>query len=146
MSESLPNVEVSIFSSLLTPSLPQLRTAAPEPMHDYWSLALEYNTLPWCQAHNRPNCCVSQLHIFLKSPHRSPISFCADQRADDADLPCCGERQQVGVSTLTKCLQSTESIWAGPCLQTRHSTSSLHQGCGLCGEMDTSGVRGGNRF
>ena len=25
-------------------------------------------------------------------------------------------------------------------------SSSLYRGCGLCGEMDTSGVRSGNRF
>lgn len=66
MSESFPNVEVSIFSSLLTPSLPQPRTAAPEPMHDYWSLALEYNTLPWRRVCNRPEHCVSQLHVFMR--------------------------------------------------------------------------------
>lgn len=59
MSESFPNVEVSTFSSFLLPFLPLPRTAAPEPTHDYWSLALEYDALPWCRACNRPNRCVS---------------------------------------------------------------------------------------
>lgn len=38
-----------------------------------------------------------------------------------ADLPCTGERQQVSASTLAKCFQSTECIWAEMCLQTRYS-------------------------
>lgn len=72
MSESFPNVEVSTFSSFLPPFLPLPRTAAPEPTHDYWSLALEYDALPWRRACNRPNCCVSQLCAFMRkrSLHR----------------------------------------------------------------------------
>lgn len=52
---------------------------------------------------------------------KSPVSLRADQRADKVDLPCSGERQQVGARALTKCFQSTESIWAEVCLQTRYS-------------------------
>ncbi len=100
MSESFPKVEVSIFSSLLPPSLSLLRKAAPEPTHDYWSPVLEYNALPWHQACNRPNRYVSQPHVFMRKgvctvfASNSPILLCADQRADEADLPCSGERGQ----------------------------------------------------
>lgn len=42
----------------------------------------------------------------------SSFPLCAHQRADEADLPCSGERQQVGARALTECLRSTMSIWA----------------------------------
>lgn len=82
---------------------------------------------PMTPSCNRPNRCVSQLHVFMRKgvcivfASKSPVSLCVDQRADEADLPCSGERQQVGVRALTKCFQSTESIWAETCLQTRYS-------------------------
>lgn len=43
------------------------------------------------------------------------------KKAKEADLPCSGERQQVGAMALTMRFQSTESIWAKMCLQTRYS-------------------------
>lgn len=49
------------------------------------------------------------------------LSLFADQSAAAADLPCSGERQQVGARALAKCFQSSESIWAEMCLQTRYS-------------------------
>lgn len=93
MSESFPSAEVSIFSSLLTPSLPRPRTAAPEPMHDYWSLALEENPLPWHWGSDRPVRCVSQLHVFMRKgvctvfACKSPIFLCADNRGWLSNTP-----------------------------------------------------------
>lgn len=76
--------EVSIFSSFLPPSLPLLRTAASEPTHDYWSLALEYDALPWRRACNRPNRCVSQLRVFMRNggllASKSVVPVCTDQK------------------------------------------------------------------
>ena len=157
MSESFPSVEVSIFSSFL----PLPRTAAPEPTHDYWSLALEYNALPWRRACNRPNRCVSQqLRVFME---RRRSASCLRAKALSLSVQIKGPIKQ---SSLISC--RPPMLWrkaTGWCqvphkvlpihwvyLGKRHvckrdtPSSSLYRGCGLRGEMDTSGVRSGNRF
>lgn len=90
MSESFPNVEVSIFSSIS----PLLRTAAPEPTHDYWSIALEYDALPWRWGCNRPDYCVSQHHVLMEESYlhyicrRQHRSENPQSRAEQSDFFC----------------------------------------------------------
>lgn len=114
-----PNGEVSTFSSLLT--------AVPEPIHDYWNLAVEYNALPWHRVCNSPSCCVFQPHVFVNK--RGGLHCACEQKprlslphsANSSDLPRSGERQHIGVRSFPKCLQSAECIWAEVCLQTKNS-------------------------
>lgn len=153
MSESFPKVEVSIFSSLLPPSLPLPRTAAPEPTNDYWSLALEYNALPWRRACNRPNRCVFQLCVFMK---KSGLHRVCEQKAMSLSVQIKGLKRQTshalekGNRLVPGPSQSTSnplSLFGQRCVCKRDTPSnSLYRGCGLCREMDTSGVRSGNRF
>lgn len=159
MSESFPSVEVSIFSSFFPPSLPLLRTAAPEPTHDYWSLVLEYNALPWRWACNKPNCSVFQLHILTRkglwivfpgkscsSLHRSK-SLWSRAVWSPANVPYAPDLSNRSAPGPSQSASNPLSLFVQKCVSKRDPpSSSLYRGCGLSGEIDTSGVRRGKRF
>lgn len=110
-----PNVEVSTFSSLFT--------AAPEPICDYWNLAVEYNALPWHRVCNTPNCCVFQPHI---SANKGGFAVCLWAKAPSLSPSLCKLKRRCRKAArrcqeLAKCFQSAECIWAEMCLQTKNS-------------------------
>lgn len=160
MSESFPSVEVSIFSSFLPPFLSLPRTAALEPTHDYWSPALEYNALPWRPACNRPNHCFSQPRVFMEGKGSASclqaqalsLSFQIKGPIKQSSLISCRPpmlwRKATGwCQRPSQSASNPLSLFGQRCVCKRDTpSSSLYRGCGLCGEMDTSGVRSGNRL
>lgn len=153
------NLFPALKSEHFPPSFSPKRTAAPEPKHDYWSLALEYHALPWLWICNRPKYCVAQLHVFMMGEmqfvfvSKSPIPCSRLQREHEAD--------QSDLFQTYHALQKDNKSAPGPsqraynplslfgqkcvCKQDTPS-SSLYRGCQLFGEVDTSGVRRGSKF
>lgn len=150
MSESFPNVEVSIFSSLLPPS----RTAAPEPTHDYWSLALEYNALPWRRACNRPYRCVSLLHVCMREKRSASclqakaLSLCVCRSKGWWSRPPMLWRKATGWCQGHCKVLPIHWVYLGRDVSANEilRLARYTEGVDCVGEMDTSGVRSGNRF
>lgn len=147
MSESFPNAEVSIFSSLYRGQLPLSQHMITE--------ALRWNTTS-----SRDSGLVTgltvlfQVYVFTaKEVCKNPFPPCADHRDDKAEKsdflqtshPL--ERDNRLVPGPSQSAYNRLSIFVQRCVGKRDTLcSSLYQGCGLCGEMNTSGVRSGNRF
>jgi len=139
--------------------LPLLRTAAPEPTHDYWGLVLEYDALPWRWACNGPKCSVFQLYVLTgkglwivfagkgrSSLHRSRSPWSRAVRFL-AELPHALDKGSRSVTGPSQNDSNPLSLFVQRCVCKQDTPSSpLYQGCGLSGEIDTSGVGSGNRL
>lgn len=84
---------------------------------------------------------------------KSAIPLCADQKANEAeqsDFLQTSHPLKNGSRSVPRPSQSASNplnLFGQRCVYKRDTpSSSLYQGCGLCGEMDTSGMRSGNRF
>lgn len=92
-----------------------------------------------------------EIRITLAS--KSPISLCVDQRADEieqSDFLQTSHVLEKGNKSVPRASQSASNplnLFGQRCACKQDTaSSSLYQGCGLCGEIDTSGVRSGTRF
>ena len=83
----------------------------------------------------------------------SPIPLFPDQRADEAEqsdflqTSHALEKDNRSVPGPSQSASNPLSLFGQKCVCKQDTpSSSLYQGCGLCGEVDTSGVRTENRF
>lgn len=150
MSESFPSVEVSIFSSLLLslcwgqlPLSQHMITAALR-----WNTTLSHDAGPVTG--------LTVVSLNSMSFWGKGSAPCLQAKALRLSVQIKGLMKQTShalengnrlVPGPSQSASNPLSLFGQRCVCKRDTpSSSLYRGCGLCGEMDTSGVRSGNRF
>lgn len=153
MPETFPNVEVSIFSLLPPSHLSLCWGQLPQSQHMITE-ALRWNTTLSHDAGTVTGLTVVSLSSM--SLWGKGSATCLQAKSLSLSVQFKGPMKQTshalekGNRLVPGPLQSAFnplSLFGQRCVCKRDTqSSSLYRGCGLCGEMDTSGVRSGNRF